>query len=92
MALFRFHRGGVQESLQTTIIVKSQDELLTAIRTEMKESLPNLFLKEIAIEPYSNGHTTLDPRIGWYTQLVIGTYVADGIEKNYPIGYLSEPL
>jgi hypothetical protein len=38
MPLFRFHRGGLHDSLQTTIIVKSMEELQRAI---MSSSLAN---------------------------------------------------
>lgn len=91
MALFRKHRGSLDESLKTTIIVKSKKDLIRIILDDYNESgyRPiELFGEniEIKIEPYCG----LDLRCGWYTQLVM----SDAIEKGFftVSGYLSEPL
>lgn len=88
MALFRFHRGGLSESLKTTKIVKSKKELSELI---MKNDIFKLEVteKDLCIESYSK-KDNFDERIGWYTQMVTVKDPHDG--KFYPIGFLSEPL
>lgn len=39
MPLFRFHRGGLHESLQTTIIVKTFNEMVKAIVMSFDEEM-----------------------------------------------------
>lgn len=91
MPLFRFHRGGLKESLATTIIVKTFTDLVKAI--VMQDGFVNDANKNwpgrIKIEPYP-AENNFDDRIGWYTHLVS----ANVYEKDVmcPIGYLSEPF
>jgi len=92
MPLFRFHRGGLKESLQTTIIVKNLHDLMLAIfknytEKEFPESDWGFNLK---ISPYPDIDTCFDIRIGWFTYIVTANlYEKDGF---HPIGFLSEPL
>lgn len=89
MPLFRSHRGGLQDSLDTTIIVKNIDQLELAILRDWEEwSTTNKELV-IHIEPYPSGHN-FDKRIGWYTQLVTANIIEK--DKMAPVGFLSEPL
>ncbi len=63
---FRFHKGGLQESIETTVEVTSLEALKDHIN---KESLfPRGYSKDdIKIKPYC-----FDPRTGWDTHLVSG--------------------
>jgi hypothetical protein len=91
MPLFRFHRGGLKESLATTIIVKSFNDMIKAI--VMDNSVIDANPKwgaRFLVEPYPNEENNFDPSIGWYTQVVtINLYEED---KMHPIGFLSEPF
>lgn len=83
MALYRLHKGDLQKSLDTTVIVKSKEELINHINES-----PHIKHKinEVKIEKYGE---SFDKRIGWYTHLVSIKY-PDG--KWYPDGYLSEDI
>ncbi len=92
MPLFRFHRGSLDESLKTTIIVRTFNDMVKAIVF----SLDDVMLKhcdwgaEFKVEPYPNDVDNFDSRIGWYTQIVTcNLYEKD---KMHPIGFLSEPF
>lgn len=93
MPLFRFHRGGLHESLQTTIIVKTFNDMAKAIVTSFelsgfidKASWPAQF----KVEPYPFKDDNFDARIGWYTQMVTANMYEE--DKMHPIGFLSEPF
>ena len=93
MPLFRFHKGGLHESLQTTIIVKTFNELVKAIVTseELSEFIYNAnWGAKFHVEPYPSEETCFDKRIGWYTQMVTANIYEE--DKMHPIGFLSEPL
>ena len=84
MALFRFQRGSLEESLKTTIIVKNMKELHNAISDCYREM--QLINK---LEVQIDHKQIFDDRCGWYTHLVSmkidnGAFCA--------IGFLSEPL
>jgi hypothetical protein len=91
MALFRFHRGGLADSLKTTIIVKNREELRNAVKQAVTEMYfiesPDDFKLEIF--PYPLEDKNFDPRIGWFTQMV--TLQVKNINAA-PVGFLSEPL
>lgn len=92
MPLFRFHRGGLHESLQTTIIVKTFNDMVKAIvmsfdEVELKQQQ---WGARFVVEPYPNDKDNFDPRIGWYTQIVSVNLYEE--EKLHPIGFLSEPF
>lgn len=96
MALFRKHRGQLDDSLKTTVIVKNLDDLRNAIYEDWemwedalkKDGLPfNKNSFDIKYEPYGN-HP--DRRCGWYTQIVSADLEKKG--EFMAIGFLSEPL
>lgn len=91
MTLFRFHRGGLEESLATTIIIKSRNELMQAIKDRHKK-FSNLDVNDfcIVIGPYPDPENCFDSRIGWYTQMVTCDILERGVFM--PEGFLSEPL
>jgi hypothetical protein len=93
MALFRWHRGSLDDSLSTTIIVKSHGELTAKLWADWE---PWLDVKdhedvnfEVNVAPYPMEDHCFDPRCGWYTQIV--TCKFNG-KKLGPAGYLSEPF
>ncbi len=99
MALFRFHRGGLHESLQTTVIVKNMHELREAARP----FVDHFFLEPtddfvLNVNAYPSKDNNFDGRIGWYTHIVALTITADKSNRimksidSAPIGFLSEPL
>ncbi len=87
MPLFRFHRGGLEESLKTTIVVKNFNDLYTAIANEF--DITASWSASIEIEPYP-AENNFDARIGWHTHLVTANIYDK--EKYVPVGYLSELL
>lgn len=96
MALYRKHRGSLDESLKTTVIVKNIDDIRNIIYEDLlmwEDALKKdgmLFNKnsfDINIGPYGR---QLDNRCGWYTQLVTADLEEKG--KFIVIGFLSEPL
>jgi hypothetical protein len=91
MPLFRFHRGGLEESLATTIIVKKFNDVVKAIVTsELVKATGQDWGAEFKIIPYPNEEDNFDPRIGWYTQMVMANIYEK--DKMHPVGFLSEPL
>lgn len=86
MALFRFHRGTLEESLKTTIIVPTKEILLKYLHREYSHMKDNITISHIYPYPMEDN---FDKRIGWYTQIVMMRY---GDNNPYPVGYLSEPL
>lgn len=63
MPLFRFHRGGLGESMQTTVEVSDRADLCSKVRTEW--GFPPFEDDELQVVPYVH-----DPRIGWNTHIV----------------------
>lgn len=93
MPLFRFHRGGLHESLQTTIIVKTLNDVVRAIvmnETLMKGCEDKIWGAKFKVEPYPSKDDNFDPRIGWFTHIVTTNLYEE--DKMMPIGFLSEPL
>ena len=88
MPLFRFHRGSLQESLKTTIIVNSFAHLAAIIAAD---AVPEAkWGASIDVFPYPSKEDNFDPRIGWYTQMVTANLYEK--DKMHPIGFLSEPF
>ncbi len=88
MPLFRFHRGSLTESLKTTIIVNSFQQLAAIIASH---ATPNAdWGASIDVFPYPSEKDNFDPRIGWYTQMV--TANIEEKDKMTPMGFLSEPF
>ena len=91
MPLFRFHRGNLQESLKTTIIVRTFNDMVKAIVNDaeiMRLNPP--WGAKFAIAPYPDIEEMLDLRIGWYTQMVTANLYDE--HKMHPVGFLSEPF
>lgn len=88
MALFCFYRGGLEESLKTTVVVKNKEELINHLKL-METVIPGHYLfDETEITPHLFDKS-FDERTGWYAQIV-KIKAKDNI--FYPIGFLSEPL
>lgn len=91
MPLFRFHRPSLEESLKTTIIVKTFNDVVKAIVFD------DSFMAEhhrggaiFSVQPYPDEANNFDKRIGWFTQIVtVNLYKED---EMVPIGFLSEPF
>ncbi len=91
MPLFRFHRGSLEESLKTTIIVKTWNDIVRAIVFDDLVAKENpKWGAEFRIASYPNEENCFDKRIGWYTQVVSTNLYEEN--KFHPIGFLSEPL
>jgi hypothetical protein len=93
MPLFRFHRGSLKESLQTTIIVKTFNDMVKAIVTSLE--LSDYIAKakwgaSFSVKPYPSEGNNFDERIGWFTHIVTANMYEQN--KMHPIGFLSEPL
>lgn len=92
MPLFRLHRGSLEESLKTTIIVKTIEDIKVEIfraRIFAGEKYFELNLDSFIIEIKPHGDY-MDKRCGWYTQLVTTDFLNKG--NLLAVGYLSEPL
>lgn len=92
MPLFRFHRRELIESLQTTIIVKTFNEMMKAIIDSFDEEMIKKQNWEIKfeIERCPSIGSNFDPRIGWYTHIVLANILSE--HKMHPVGFLSEPF
>lgn len=92
MPLFRFHRGSLHESLQTTIIVKTFNEMVKAIIDSFDENmLTNAqWGARFSVEAYPDKESCFDRRIGWFTHIV--TTNLYGEDKMHAVGFLSEPF
>lgn len=76
MPIFRFHRGGLAESLETCVVVENVEHLAMVI-SHLTDFKPKP--SDIVIIKYGHGW---DVRIGWYTHTVM--------INDAPIGFLSE--
>ena len=74
--LFRFHKGGLTESMETVTIIDNCEQLLLLVMAYWEMPFTKL-----TIEPY-----VYDNRIQWDTQFVL---VHEG-DKHYPVGYLNK--
>lgn len=92
MALFRFHRGSLDESLKTTIIVKTLTDVIRAIVMSFDENMikTQKWGAKFEIIPYPSESNNFDKRIGWYTHMVLTNMFEE--DKMHPVGFLSEPL
>lgn len=100
MPLFRFHRGGLIESLKTTVIVKDLEELKEVIMhgwinwLGFAGATPSNF-KDFDVQiinPFDSRNVieTFDPRCGWYTHYVSTDILEKG--KFLIEGFISEHL
>lgn len=79
LILFRFHRGGLSESMETVIEVKTFEHLIMHIQ-EHWEVQPAM----VSIDPYM-----YDARIDWDTQIVQIAVGIQGRQVIYPVGFLN---
>jgi hypothetical protein len=99
MPVFRFHRGSLNESMQTCVVVKNKEDLFNYISSfnkatgKLREKSDRFCISssirdidQLKILPY-----IFDTRIGWNTHLVLihNTCVT---QDAYPIGFLSDAL
>lgn len=99
MPLFRFHRGSLQDSLNTTVVVKNMQDLYKACKPFIWEMF---FMKDpcdftLEVSPYPLENDNFDKRIGWYTHIVKLTIncPSNANVKSInaaPIGFLSEAI
>lgn len=92
MPLFRFHRGQLDESLKTTIIVKTFSDMVKEIVMSFD---PEMLKKQqwgaqFKVIPYPEEGNNFDARIGWYTHMVLTNMFEEN--KMHPVGFLSEPF
>jgi len=95
MPLFRFHRGSLDESLKTTVIVKNLDHLKKVIYESWQpwinpEQVKNREDFRVRVYCPVSLEKSFDPRCGWYSHYV----TCDIQEKDvYTMqGFLSEPM
>lgn len=80
--LFRFHRGSLEDSMETCVEIKDLEHLINLI-----EKSWDIKMSEISIKPYGK-----DERIGWDTQIVSIKVCAGKNCVTYPVGFLNKPL
>lgn len=100
MALFRLCRGTLEDSLSTTVIVHTINEIKEAVKQALlapwlEDKRYKLKIREFNIKirlPYEKIelHKALDKRCGWYTHYVCADVLEEGVFKM--VGILSEPL
>lgn len=95
MPTFRFHKGSIEDSLKTSIVVKSKKELAESISNFnhasglYNEINPSVSIghyvdeKDLKIIPY-----VFDSRIGWNTHLVIEK--GRCTQEAFIVGFLSD--
>lgn len=90
MTKFRWHRGGLAESMETVMEVESFEELRQVIDKSNREvwcnPVPVKLTTEINVEPYG-----FDERIGWDTHIVSQRIVEAG-ERFCACGFTDGPL
>lgn len=83
MPLFRYHRGSLEDSLNTTIYVKTIKELILDISKHWDQT-------HMKIEKYGD---KIDPRIGWFTHIVLIKHEGFFFKVDFfSVGFLSEPF
>jgi hypothetical protein len=80
--LFRFHRGGLKESMDTVIKIRSYKHLLDSINDSFWPW--GIEINKIEIKPY-----VYDPRIDWDTYMVNVHHEKLG-QYPVPVGYLNK--
>lgn len=68
MAKFREHRGGLAESLETTVEVETKADLVAHMRSKLSPFGFHFEDADMTIKPY--GADPYDSRIGWNTFIV----------------------
>ena len=76
--IFREHKGGLYESMQTCINVKDIDELYNVLSSRLSKYGYKFTSDQLSIKPYG-----YDERIGWDTHIVtIGGYGVAGFTNG----------
>ena len=78
--LFREHRGCLDESMKTLVMVKDFDGLVAHLHTLLDPYNFKFTSEDVNVQPYG-----ADDRIGWDTQIVT-------LEGYGPVGFLSKPF
>ena len=73
--LFRFHRGGLDDSMKTIVVIQSLVDLVLIISKKV-ENLTGIKIR----------HYCQDERIGWDTYIVL---IEDDYTGIHPIGFLN---
>ena len=87
MAIFRFHRGGLKESLETCVLCKNKNELLIFIKDSFGPFNSKVIDESLEIFAYPNEKDCFDSRIGWFTHMVCIELEDIG---RHVVGFLSE--
>lgn len=99
MPLFRRHRGGLDESLATTVIVKNIADLKAEITKDWEMWLDHpaaahsnfkTFDVKVFVPFELPIENSFDPRCGWYTHYVSADIMCKG--EFHMVGMLSEPM
>lgn len=90
MPLFRFHRGGLHDSLATTVIVRDINHLKSIIAASLDDFISKKLDFKIKVEAYPSKESCFDKRIGWFTQIVTSNILEK--DKFHVEGFLSEPF
>lgn len=77
--LFRFHRGGLEESMQTVIEIETFDQLVAHITSNY-----DVPAAKITVSKY-----IYDDRINWDTYIVNLTMGLDVEQSTHPVGFLN---
>lgn len=78
IVLFRFHRGTLDESMETVEEVDAFEDLLLLVAHNM-----DLELVSLSYKPYGYDH-----RIDWDTQIVMARF--KGFDAAWPVGFLNK--
>lgn len=90
MPKFRYHRGGLQESMETVIEVSSKQDLIDKLEPDIFGYKPSN--EALSILPYNNDNSGIpfyDERIGWHIYIVKAIYPDD---STWVIGFTDGPL
>lgn len=91
MTLFRWHRAGLEESMQTVINVDSLSDLEEIVYQNYKSIYRDMdFHVELTMNPYG-----FDPRINWDTHIVLARIpeaLSHSLSEPHPVGFTNGPL
>lgn len=79
---FRFHRGGLADSMETVITLNSKEELLKEVIAFYGDTLPP---GTVTMDKLIIGEYVYDQRVGWDTHIVI-------VQGIGPVGFTDSPV
>jgi hypothetical protein len=99
MPVFRFHKGSLEDSMKTCVMVKNKKELCEVIfNFNSVTNKPITDNDKLVIssslsspEQITISHYCFDKRIGWDTHIVLG-YTGCSTRDPFIIGFLSDDL